>query len=137
MTNPDDIEPDASPQQEQGKGSASPNCSRFADLIGKLRRYNRWRRREEDWEDLHPFQVGVIIDDAANTIESLDRELLEARREFDRLTRHAARYRRQASRLFRAEAELARWLEWARMHGHLEYADGVASSTREFLSENV
>lgn len=38
--------------------------------------------------------------------------------------------------LFAAECELARWLEWARMHGHLEHAGGIVDATREILSEN-
>lgn len=32
--------------------------------------------------------------------------------------------------------ELARWLEWARIHGHLEHAGGIADATREILEPN-
>ena len=30
---------------------------------------------------------------------------------------------------------LKRWLEWARAHGHLNHAEGLASDTRETLSQ--
>jgi hypothetical protein len=31
---------------------------------------------------------------------------------------------------------LARWLEWARAHGHLEHAAGIVADTREVLTGN-
>jgi hypothetical protein len=31
------------------------------------------------------------------------------------------------------ERLLARWLEWARAHGHLDHAAGIADDTREIL----
>jgi hypothetical protein len=31
------------------------------------------------------------------------------------------------------ERLLARWLEWARAHGHLDHAAGIADETREIL----
>jgi hypothetical protein len=31
------------------------------------------------------------------------------------------------------ERLLARWIEWARMHGHLDHAAGIADDTREIL----
>ena len=35
-----------------------------------------------------------------------------------------------------AKCTLAKWIEWARMHGHLDHAAGIAAETREILSEN-
>ena len=35
--------------------------------------------------------------------------------------------------MIRRERLLARWLEWARMHGHLEHAAGIVADTREML----
>ena len=38
---------------------------------------------------------------------------------------------------YRAEAAtgvLSRWMEWARAHGHLEHAAGIAADTRDILS---
>lgn len=35
-----------------------------------------------------------------------------------------------------AKCTLAKWIEWARMHGHLDHASGIAADTREILSEN-
>lgn len=41
---------------------------------------------------------------------------------------------RQHERIKRLETTLAKWLEWARMHGHLEHAAGIADETRIHLS---
>ena len=35
--------------------------------------------------------------------------------------------------MIRRERLLARWLEWARMHGHLDHAAGIVADTREIL----
>jgi hypothetical protein len=35
--------------------------------------------------------------------------------------------------MIRRERLLARWLEWARMHGHLEHAAGIVADTRVML----
>jgi hypothetical protein len=29
---------------------------------------------------------------------------------------------------------IARWLEWARMHGHLEHAEGIVKDSRELIA---
>lgn len=29
---------------------------------------------------------------------------------------------------------IVRWLEWARMHGHLEHAEGIVKDSRELLA---
>ena len=36
----------------------------------------------------------------------------------------------------RALILLTRWLEWARMHGHLDHAEGIVKDSRELI-ENV
>lgn len=38
----------------------------------------------------------------------------------------------------RLKCTLAKWIEWARMHGHLEHAAGIADDSRRLISpENV
>ncbi len=32
---------------------------------------------------------------------------------------------------------LDRWLEWARMHGHLEHAEGIVKDSRELLANDT
>jgi hypothetical protein len=36
----------------------------------------------------------------------------------------------------RAQVLLSRWMEWARAHGHLEHAAGIAADTRDILSND-
>ena len=47
----------------------------YQELIELLKKYNRWRRGEEDWSDddrgPDPKELGLAIDSAANVIESL------------------------------------------------------------------
>lgn len=38
-----------------------------------------------------------------------------------------------AEMMIRRERLLARWLEWARMHGHLGHAEGLVEDTRQVL----
>ena len=35
----------------------------------------------------------------------------------------------------RAYRIIERWLEWARMHGHLEHAEGIVQESRELLTK--
>ena len=32
---------------------------------------------------------------------------------------------------------LERWLEWARMHGHLDHAEGIVKDSRELIANSV
>ena len=34
----------------------------------------------------------------------------------------------------RAYRIIERWLEWARMHGHLEHAEGIVKDSREWIA---
>jgi hypothetical protein len=34
----------------------------------------------------------------------------------------------------RAYRVIERWLEWARMHGHLEHAEGIVKDSRELIA---
>jgi len=48
--------------------------------------------------------------------------LLERPKPNDALTRRAYRI-------------IERWLEWARMHGHLEHAEGIVTDSRELIED--
>lgn len=46
--------------------------------------------------------------------------------------------RAEHERIERLESMIGKWLEWARMHGHLEHAAGIADDSRRLISpENV
>jgi len=37
----------------------------------------------------------------------------------------------------RAYRIIERWLEWARMHGHLEHAEGIVNDSRDLIANAV
>jgi chemotaxis regulatin CheY-phosphate phosphatase CheZ len=37
----------------------------------------------------------------------------------------------------RAYRIIERWLEWARMHGHLDHAEGIVKDSRELIANSV
>lgn len=51
---------------------------------------------------------------------------------------HHAEAERMTAESIRLKCTLAKWQAWARMHGHLDHAAGIAAETRAILSpENV
>jgi hypothetical protein len=51
------------------------------DLPTQLREYNRWRRGDETLKQPHPSKIGAMIDEAANRLEQLERELDQERQD--------------------------------------------------------
>jgi Skp family chaperone for outer membrane proteins len=45
------------------------------ELPARLREFNRWRRGDETLEQPHPARIGAMIDEAADRLEELEREL--------------------------------------------------------------
>ena len=65
-------------------------------LAAQLRELNRWRRGDETLEQPDPTDLGKMIDDAADRLEKLERELAGERKHFDAafeaLTIHGNKY---------------------------------------------
>ena len=55
------------------------------ELAAQLREFNRWRRGDETLEQPHPARIGAMIDEAADRLEDLERELAAERALADRL----------------------------------------------------
>ena len=51
------------------------------ETVAFLRRYNAWRRCDQDSEQPHPREIGIALDALCNHAERLDRELYDARAE--------------------------------------------------------
>jgi hypothetical protein len=51
------------------------------ELPTQLREFNRWRRGNETLEQPHPKDIGVMIDEAADRLEQLERELEQERQD--------------------------------------------------------
>ena len=68
--------------------------------------------------------------DACTTLRCERDELLS------KYAMHHAEAERMTAESIRLKCTLAKWQAWARMHGHLEHAAGIAADTREILSEN-
>jgi len=51
-------------------------------------------------------------------------------------SRKIAELRQAMMKLTAAKCTLAKWIEWARMHGHLEHAEGLVDMTREIIAED-
>ena len=49
------------------------------NLPAQLREFNRWRRCDEAMEQPHPARIGAMIDEAADRLEELERELAAER----------------------------------------------------------
>jgi hypothetical protein len=49
------------------------------ELTARLREYNRWRRGDELLEQMHIADIGEMLDEAADRLEELERELAAER----------------------------------------------------------
>jgi predicted nuclease with TOPRIM domain len=61
------------------------------DLPTQLREYNRWRRGGEGWHP-NPSKIGAMIDEAADRLEQLERELAVWHHEAKRLEAELAKF---------------------------------------------
>jgi hypothetical protein len=52
-------------------------------LVSELRRYNKWRRGDEVISQMEPAVLGKIIDNAADRLEELERELAAERAQIE------------------------------------------------------
>ena len=57
------------------EGLMTPIMTPINDLPIQLREYNRWRRGDETIDQPEPMILGKIIDNAADRLEELEREL--------------------------------------------------------------
>jgi len=48
-------------------------------LAAELRRYNAWRRGYQTAKQPNPSEIGVMLDDAADCLDEMERELAESR----------------------------------------------------------
>ena len=48
-----------------------------------------------------------------------------------------ATLRMMGGELVAAKTTLAKWIEWARMHGHLDHAGGIADDSRRIISSEI
>jgi hypothetical protein len=63
----------------------TPTMTPTKDLPAQLREYNAWRRSDETLEQPNPADIGAMIDEAADRLEELERELAAERALADRL----------------------------------------------------
>lgn len=91
----------------------------FADLMADRDR----RRKIMEVQDIQ-------IANQAQTLKEMNRQI-EMRRE-NNFGLHS-RNVRLAAELSAAKTTLAKWIKWARMHGHLEHAGGIVDESRRAL----
>jgi phage shock protein A len=53
----------------------TPTMTPTKDLPTQLREFNRWRRGDETLEQPNPADISAMIDEAADRLEELEREL--------------------------------------------------------------
>jgi hypothetical protein len=53
----------------------TPTMTPTNELTARLREYNRWRRGDELLEQMHIADIGEMLDEAADRLEQLEREL--------------------------------------------------------------
>jgi hypothetical protein len=63
----------------------TPTMTPTNELPVRLREFNRWRRGDELLEQMHIADIGEMIDEAADRLEELERELAAERVLADRL----------------------------------------------------
>jgi len=57
----------------------TPTMTPSNDLPVRLREYNRWQRGDELLEQMHIADIGEMLDEAADRLEELERELVAER----------------------------------------------------------
>jgi hypothetical protein len=53
----------------------TPTITPTSELPARLREYNRWQRGDELLEQMHIADIGEMLDEAADRLEELEREL--------------------------------------------------------------
>jgi len=87
----------------------TPTMTPTNGLTAQLREYNRWRRGGEGWHP-NPSKIGAMIDEAADRLEELERELEQERQDRKQADLDALRAlgeRNDARAELAAERELA------------------------------
>ena len=67
------------------EGLMTPTMTPTSNLPTQLRELNRWRRGDETLEQPNPADIGAVIDEAADRLEELERELAAERALADKL----------------------------------------------------
>jgi hypothetical protein len=119
----------------------TPTMTPTSDLPVRLREFSRWRRGDETLEQPNPADIGATIDEAADRLEELERELAAERALADRLAAsledcrddsaellsehswwqdeprcgYTERYKENAKNITRAVETLAAWKEARRV----------------------
>jgi hypothetical protein len=70
----------------------TPAMTPANNLPVRLREFNRWRRGDETLEQPNPADIGAMIDEAADRLEELERELAVWKHEAKRLEAELAKF---------------------------------------------
>ena len=116
------------PETDAFEANQHPSC-RFPSVLEQMRKLERERN---EWKANHDNQVQIKRIIAAR-LDMKDRAPMVEKLMAER-NRAQGWSTLQRERIKRLESTLAKWIEWARMHGHIEHAAGIADDSRRLIS---